>query len=112
MARHDFYEDFQVVDYVSKPDGLGGVSWQQVPGADFSAGIFVNDSNEAVLAGRLGNKAVFTVQTDLNVELEQNDVILRKADGRLYRITSNAIDKSTPAVALDKYRECTAEVLT
>ena len=112
MARHDFYEDFQIVDYISKPDGLGGVSWEQVPGAPFRAGIALNNSNEAVIAGRLGNKAIFTVQTDLNVELEQNDVILRKLDNRMYRIMSNAIDMTTPVVASDHYREVKAEVIS
>lgn len=111
MARRDFYEDAQIIDYVSKSDGLGGVYWEQAPGAPFKAGFILNDSNEAVLAGRIGSKAIFTVQTDLNVELEQNDVIERKSDGRMYRITSNAIDMTTPAVANDQYRECTAEVL-
>lgn len=112
MPRHDFYEDVQVVDYISKTDGYGGVNWEQSLGAPFRAGIFVNNSNEAVIAGRLGNKAIFTVQTDINVELEQNDVIFRKLDGRMYRITSNAIDMTTPAVASDQYRECTAEVIS
>lgn len=112
MSRKDFYEDAQIIDYVSKEDGLGGVRWEQIPGARIKAGFFVNNSTEAVLAGRLGNKAIFTVQTDANVELEQNDVIQRKSDGRMYRITSNAFDMTTPAVATDQYRECTAEVLT
>lgn len=112
MAREEFYEDFQIIDYISKPDGLGGVSWEQVPGAPFRAGIFVNRSNEAVIAGRLGNKAIFTIQTGLNVELEQNDVVLRKLDNRMYRITGNAIDMTTPAVAQEQYREVNAEVIT
>ena len=112
MARHEFYEDCQIIDYVSKPDGYGGVKWEQIPGAPFRAGIFLNNSNEAVIAGRVGNKAIFTVQTDLNVELEQNDVILRKKDGRMYRIMGNAIDMTTPLVASDQYREVSAEVIS
>lgn len=112
MAREDFYEDAQIIDYVSKPDGLGGVMWEQVPGAPIRAGFFVNNSNEAVIAGRLGNKAIFTIQTGIGVELEQNDVVLRKKDNRMYRIMSNAIDMTTPAVADDQYREVTAEVIS
>ena len=112
MARHDFYEDFQVIDYISKPDGLGGVMWDQVEGAPFKAGIYVNTSNEAIIAGRVGNKAIFVIQTDANVELEQNDVVLRKADGRKYRIAGNAFDETTPAVAMEQYREVPAEVIS
>ena len=112
MPRHDFYEDFQIIDYISKPDGYGGINWEQVPGAPFRAGIYINSSNEALIAGRVGNKAIFIIQTDLNVELEQNDVVLRMADNRMYRIAGNAFDKTTPSVAVEQYREVPAEVIT
>jgi hypothetical protein len=72
----------------------------------------VNSSTEAVLAGRLGSKAIFTIQTGMNVELEQNDVVLRLSENRMYRVMSNAVDKTTPSVAADLYREVIAEVLT
>lgn len=112
MARDDFYEDAQIIDNISKSDGMGGVNWEQAPGAPFRAGFFVNNSNEAVIAGRLGNKAIFTIQTGVNVELEQNDVVLRLKDNRMYRVTSNAGDMTTPEVASDHYREVTAEVIS
>ena len=112
MPRHDFYEDFQIIDYISKPDGYGGVNWEQAPGAPFRAGIYINSSNEALIAGKVGNKAIFIIQTDINVELEQNDVVLRKADNRMYRIAGNAFDKTTPKVATEQYREVPAEVIT
>lgn len=112
MALEDFFEDFQMYDYVSVSDGLGGFEMQHVPGAHFRAGIDALSSSEAKIAGRVGNKAVFTIVTLLNVELEQNDVVLRLKDGRKYRITGNAIDNTTPDVAEVKYREVTAEVLT
>lgn len=112
MAREEFYEDAQIIDYISKPDGLGGVIWEQVPGAPIKAGFIANNSNEAVIAGRLGNRALFTIQTGINVELEQNDVVFRRLDGRMYRIIGNAIDMTTPSVATDQYREVQAEVLT
>lgn len=112
MALEDFFETFQMMDYVSRPDGLGGFVMQHVPGAHFQAGISVNSSNEAVIAGRTGNKAIFSITTRLNVELEMNDVVLRERDGRRYRITANAIDKTTPDVAQTQYRVVTAEVIT
>lgn len=112
MALHDFYEDFQIIDYISKPDGHGGVIWEQMEGAPFRGGIYVNTSNEAIIAGKVGNKAIFVITTDLNVELEQNDVVMRKADGRKYRIAGNAFDKTTPAVADVQFREVPAEVIS
>lgn len=112
MAFEDFLEDFQMMDYVSQPDGLGGFQMVHTPGAAFRASIYVNSSNEAQIAGRTGNKAIFTIMTLKNVELEQNDVVLRRRDNRKYRITGNAIDKSTPDSAGLQLRSVTAEVIT
>lgn len=111
MSLEDFYEDFQFMDYRSVSDGMGGFVHEHVPGALFRAGIYANSSNEAEIAGRTGSKTIFTVTTRMNVELEQNDVILRKRDGRRYRITGNALDTTTPDVASEKYREVNAEVI-
>lgn len=111
MSLEDFYEDFQFMDYRSVSDGMGGFKHEHVPGAPFRAGIYANSSNEAEIAGRTGSKTIFTVITRMNVELEQNDVILRKRDGRRYRITGNALDTTTPDVAREKYREVNAEVI-
>lgn len=112
MAFEDFMETFQFMDYVSKPDGMGGFTLEHVPGAVFRASIYVNSSSEAEIAGRTGNKALFTIMTRKNVELEQNDVIFRQRDSRKYRITGNAIDKSTPDHAGLQLRSVTAEVIT
>lgn len=112
MALEDFFEDFRFMDYKSVEDGLGGFVHQHVPGAKFRAGISTNDSNEAQIAGRTGSKALFTITTRLNVELEQNDVVLRMADNRKYRITANALDMTTPSVAYEQYRDVTAEVIS
>lgn len=112
MALEDFFEMFQFMDHRSVSDGLGGFVHEHVPGASFRAGISANRSNEAEIAGRTGNRAIFTITTRLNVELEQNDVVLRHRDGRRYRITGNAIDTTTPDTAVEKYRVVTAEVIT
>lgn len=112
MALEDFFEDFQFMDYRSNPDGLGGFVHEHVPGAPFRAAIRALKSDEAVIAGRVGAKAIFRITTKLNVELEQNDVVLRLLDGRRYRITGNAIDNTTPDVAQVQQRVVTAEVIT
>ena len=113
MAVTDFFEDFTVIDYVSRPDGLGGVVWDTVEGASFRAGIYHNTSNEAQIAYQSGTKAIFTITTLKNVELEQNDVIRRERDGRTYRIIGNAIDNTAPDKAVNvAIRTVQAEVVT
>lgn len=111
MAIEEFFEDFQFMDYRSQPDGLGGFVHEHVPGAHFRAGIYANRSNEAQIAGRTGTKTIYTITTLTNIELEHNDVVLRKKDNRRYRITGNAIDNTTPAKAVVQYREVNAEVI-
>lgn len=113
MAVTDFFEDFAVIDYVSRPDGLGGVIWETVEGAAFRAGIYHNTSNEAQIAYQSGAKSIFTIVTLKNVELEQNDVVRRERDGRTYRIIGNAIDNTAPDMAQDAaVRTVQAEVVT
>lgn len=111
MALEDFFEDFVYMDYRSVPDGQGGLIFEHSEGAPFTAGIRAMSSTEAEIAYRSGTKTIFRVTTLLNVELEQNDVILRRRDGRMYRITGNAIDNTTPDVATLQYRHVTAEVM-
>lgn len=111
MALEDFFEDFRFMDWISVSDGMGGFEMELKQGAPFQAGISANDSNEAVIADRLGTKAIFTITTRLNVELEQNDVVYRVKDQRKYRITGNAMDTTTPARAFQQYRCVNAEVI-
>ena len=65
------------------------------------------------MAYQTGTKALFTITTLKNVELEQNDVVRRERDGRTYRIIGNAIDNTAPAKAVNvPIRTVQAEVVT
>lgn len=112
MPRKDFYEDFFMMDKISGTDAFGQPTWHLEQGAPFRAGMYPVKSDEALIAGRVGNKSIFTVQTDASFLLEQNDYIFRVKDGRTYRITGNSIDRVTPVSASDHYAEVTAEVIT
>lgn len=111
MALEDFFEDFVILNKISEPDGQGGVNWYLIEGAPFRAGIRTVSSTEAEIAYRSGTKTIFRITTPLGVELEQNDIVLRRKDERQYRITGNAIDNTTPDVATLQYRYVTAEVM-
>ena len=111
MARHDYYEAFEVIKDVYQPDGLGGGAYERKVVQIIKAGVYVNTSNEAVIAGRVGNKAIFVIQTDADVCLKQHDIVRRKRDGAMFRVAGNAKDKTTPNVATEQYREVVAEVI-
>lgn len=53
----------------------------------------------------------YTIVIPLTVKLEQNDRVRRVRDGRVYRITSNAADMTTPSVAQEQYAQVGAEVI-
>lgn len=112
MPRKDFYEPFFMMNKISGTDALGQPNWYLEQGAPFRAGIYPVRSDEALIAGRVGNKSIFVIQTDAELLLEQNDYVYRVKDQRTYRITGNSVDKITPAVSGDQYAEVTAEVVT
>ncbi len=112
MSRKEFYEDFFMLDKISGTDALGQPTWHLEQGAPFKAGIYPVKSDEALIAGRVGNKAIFIIQTDASLLLEQNDYVYRVKDERTYRITGNSIDRVTPAAASEQYAEVPAEVIS
>ena len=101
-----------MMDKVFGTDSTGYPTPTLVPSVSFRAGIYPVKNAEAIIAGRVGSKAIFIIQTDREMLLEQNDYVYRPKDGRTYRITGNSIDNLTPDVASDQYAEVTAEVVS
>ena len=111
MALTDFFQTFRLIRRTELPDGYGGTEITHEVLTTFNAGISANRSNEAVIAGRVGKKTIYTVTTLMQDELEQNDIIQRVSDGLVLRVTSDASEMTTPAVATIQYRDVTAEVI-
>ena len=107
----DYFEPFVMQDWKSAPDGFGGLTWELSDGAEFMAGITTNSSNEAQIAMQNGMKTIYTIVHPITLTLEKDDRVKRKKDGRLYRITSNSADMTTPGVAQVQYSQVTAEVV-
>lgn len=112
MPRKDFYEDFFLMNKLTGKDELGQPTWWLEQGVPVKAGFIPVSSDEAVIAGRVGNKSICKIQTDATLLLEQNDYIFRVKDGRTYKITGNSSDNVTPEIAGDQYAVVTAEVYT
>ena len=111
MALDDFFEPFIMQDWFSMPDGLGGLTWTLMDGATFRAGISTDSSTEAKIAEKKGMKKIYTIVTPQTVVLEQNDRVKRVMDGKLYRITSDSADMTTPGVSDMKFSQVSAEVV-
>lgn len=112
MALSDFFVSCAMMDRVTVSDELAGIAqyWQE--GAHFKAGIVTNQATEAKIAYQTGAKTMYTIVTDELCALETGDRVKRLSDGLVLKVTSNARDMETPAVAQVKYRQVNAEAVT
>ncbi len=91
------------------PDREGGRITAWMEGTTFEATITFDNSMEARIAEKEGVTSLYTVTTDKNFILEYHDVLKRKNDGQIFRITSNGEDMKTPNNATLQFRQVTAE---
>ena len=80
-------------------DGEGGWATQWVDGPQFEAAITLDNSTQARVAQAEGVTNVYTITTSRATPLSFHDVLRRDADGKVFRVTSDGIDKRTPASA-------------
>ena len=90
-------------------DGYGGYITTYVDGVEFKAAIVLNNSLEARFAQQQGVTALYTVTTVKALNLQYHDVFKRKADNKIFRVTSDGDDKKTPASASLNMRQVSAE---
>ena len=111
MALEDFFEDFiiQSVQYITT--GFGTFEPTYTDGAPFRAGISTNSTSEAQIAERSGMRTIYTIVHLPAIALHKDDRVRRVKDGRMYRITSDSADMSTPPGASVQYSQVTAEVI-
>lgn len=102
-------ETFTIVDKTTQPDGYGGTITVWVDGAEITAACVLNSSGEAMLAMAMGSTSNYTITTRKNVNLQYHDVLRRKRDGKIFRITSDGDDLATPGSASLNMRNVTAE---
>ena len=102
-------EAFAMLDKTTAPDGYGGFMTTWKEGAEFQAAATFDTSIEARVAGVQGVTSLYTVTTSKAINLQYHDVIKRKSDGKILRITSDGDDKKTPRPATLDMRQVTAE---
>ena len=102
-------ENCIMMDKTTKSDGRGGFATAWVDGASFDAACVFDSSMQARMAEAAGVKALYTITTAKNVNLQYHDVFRRSSDGKIFRVTSDGDDKKTPASATLNMRQVTAE---
>ncbi|MDE6834982.1 MAG: hypothetical protein K2J39_12175, partial [Ruminococcus sp.] len=87
-------------------DSEGGQIMTQNNYIEFRAVIRRDYSGQAEIAEKQAKTATYTVTTRRNIELKFNDLIRRKCDGKMFRITSDGV--STPKTSGLDMRQVTA----
>lgn len=110
MALSDYLKtDFVIMDKTSVPDPMGGVLYVYQEGAPFKAGVVANQTTEMQLAGQTGAKAIYTIVVDQKIVLEREQLIRRVEDRADFRITTPTREMTTPAHAVNRFSQATAE---
>lgn len=112
MAWIDFGEDACIVDKRTESDGMGGVTVSWTDGASIKACFVRESTTEAKIAYQNGIREIFTIVFSDLLELAPNDRVKRLSDGKVFRITSDARDMTTPKQSDMHFQEADAEVVT
>lgn len=90
-------------------DGEGGFTSDWTEGAEIMVAIVNDTSMQARIAEKDGVTSIFTLTTARANALDFHDVIKRKSDGQIFRVTSDGHDKQSPNVSSLDIAQCTAE---
>ena len=104
MALTDFFDACVMLDKRTASDGFGGVVETWADGAEIRLGITRVSSTEARIAYQSGTREMFTLVMLPTLTLGQKD-------GKVFRVTSDSRDMTTPEAAQMQFRQCDAEVI-
>ena len=102
-------ESFVIMDKTTVSDGYGGYKTEWKAGAEISAAAVLDNSMEARIADNQGVKALYTITTRKNINLQFNDIIRRSRDNKLFQIKSDGDDNATPVSAGLDMRQVSAQ---
>ena len=94
----DWAKDFCMVDKTSVPDGAGGFNVRYTDGATFTCVQRHDSTIEAQVAEKADAAATYTIFADKSLTFDYYDIIKRKSDGQLFRITE-PYSKITPGIS-------------
>lgn len=103
------FEPFVIQDRTTSDDGYGGIEVSWKDGATIQGAMVYDSSLQAKIAQSMGVTAVYTFTVKKSVTLNYHSVLKRKKDGKIFRITDNSDDKTTPDAASLNMRQYSAE---
>lgn len=101
------FEDFYYIAVSMMPDGEGGQISEKNNGGKFKAVVRTENFSETKIAEKSTKNVTYTITTRRNIELKFNELIKRKSDGKIFRITSDS--RCAPSTSGLDMRQVTAE---
>lgn len=105
MLYEEFMEECELLEPSKVPDGHGGTITTWTSGEKFDAAIVERESMVITTAEHLEESKKFNITS--TIKLNFHDVIRRKSDQTVFRITSDS--KPSPETATFRFRRSTAE---
>lgn len=105
----DFTSACVLMEKTRKSDGEGGFVTEWAEGAELNAAITFDSSMQAREAEQAGVTSLYTVTVPKDAGLKYHDILKRRSDGKVFRVTSDGDDVITPARASFQFSQVTAE---
>lgn len=102
-------EEFVVLNKAIVPDGYGGYKNTYTDGVTIKAALVKDNSTEAMQAQAAGATDLYTIYTTKALNLQYHDVLRRKLDNKIIRVTTDGDDDKTPNSAGLDMRKVRAE---
>lgn len=109
MLVNSFMEDCIFLEKRTVSDGQGGFETSYIDGAQFKCAIVTNQNIQTKIAEKQGVTSLYNITSKKNVVLEFHDIIKRKSDNQIFRITSNSKDIQTPNISTLDFYQVSAE---
>jgi len=90
-------------------DGQGGFTTTLTDGTEFNAAIVKDTTIEEKVAEKDISVANYLITTKEDIVLNFHDIIKRKSDNKMFRVTSDYLDSKPPGVATFKFNQVSAE---
>lgn len=99
----EYNVDCQLLVRTRRDDAYGGYKSVWVPGLKFSAAWEFQSAPEITVAEQEGVARTYRIYVDKTLDLDYHEVLKRKDNGQIYRVTNPGTDRKTPRTsALNK----------
>lgn len=102
-------EEFVFLNKSMVSDGYGGYKVTYTDGVTIKAALTLDNSTQAMQAQAAGATDLYTLYTTKAINLQYHDVLRRKLDNKIIRVTTDGDDDKTPVSAGLNMRKVRAE---